>query len=88
MNKYYCLKCNKNHLRGKIYKEHLKYKGLTKESEPPLKIKQDKINLKEFRPVARRQLKRLLHKMKITPKKELYKNEINKLIEYESGLSN
>ena len=88
MGKYFCEKCNKNHFRGQIYKDHLKYKRVReKKKKIPLReVTIDKINLKTLRPIARRQIGRLLKKMDSSNNNELYKDEIKKIIIYEKGL--
>ena len=84
MDKYYCSKCKKYHHRGKIYKDHLKYKK-EKEHLDNLNNKNQKltINYDELRPIAKRQLHRLFRKMELTGNQELYKHEIFKLLENE-----
>ncbi len=84
MHKYYCIKCKKHHHRGKIYKDHLKYKK--KEAQEEHRNRQNektKISYDDLRPIAKRQLRRLYRKMKLTGNHELYKQEIVKLIENE-----
>lgn len=84
MNKYYCTICQKHHFRGKIYEDHLPYK------KKKLKIK--KVNTKQLiefneedlRPIARRQLRRLLKKLNKLDNKDYYIGEINRLIMYEN----
>ena len=83
MHKYYCKKCKKYHYRGKIYKEHSDYKKeeFNKDNYPD--VENIKINLDTIRPIAKRQLRRLLKKMESSGNHELYKNEIIKLIRNE-----
>ncbi len=83
MHKYYCKKCKKYHYRGKIYKEHSDYKKeeFNKDNYPD--VENRKINLDTLRPIAKRQLRRLLKKMDSSGNHELYKNEIIKLIRNE-----
>jgi hypothetical protein len=85
MHKYYCNKCKRYHHRGKIFKEHIKYK---KEKKPKVKDKSSddeslKVNIDNLRPIAKRQLKRLVKKANRLGNYELYKNEIIKLIKNE-----
>jgi hypothetical protein len=85
MRKYYCTKCERNHHRGKIFKNHLKYK---KEKKTELKNENlddenIKVNLDDLRPIAKRQLRRLFKKAKRSGNYDLYKNEIIKLIKNE-----
>ena len=85
MHKYYCNKCKRYHHHGKIFKEHIKYK---KEKKQKVKDKsfvdEDlKINIDNLRPIAKRQLKRLVKKANRLGNYELYKNEIIKLIKNE-----
>ncbi|MFX1504320.1 MAG: hypothetical protein ACFFDH_25395 [Promethearchaeota archaeon] len=83
MNKYYCKRCNKNHYRGKIFKEHLKFKKEhIRENDHP-DNEEIKVNLKTLRPIARRQLRRLFQKAKLSGNHDLYKNEIARLIKNE-----
>jgi len=83
MHKYYCKKCKKYHYRGKIYKEHSDYKKEEFNKDDYLDVENTKINLDTLRPIAKRQLRTLLKKMKLSDNHELYKNEINKLIKNE-----
>ncbi|MFX1297395.1 MAG: hypothetical protein ACFFD2_21385 [Promethearchaeota archaeon] len=82
MKKYYCTKCKKNHHRGKIYKDHLKFK----EDKKTIKITNDEkitVDFNSLRPIAKRQFNRLLKKMEKTGNQEIYRNEIIKLINNE-----
>lgn len=83
MHKYYCKKCKKYHYRGKIYKEHSDYKKEDFNKDDYLDVENTKINLDTLRPIAKRQVRTLLKKMKLSDNHELYKNEINKLIKNE-----
>jgi len=83
MHKYYCKKCKKYHYRGKIDKEHSDYKKEEFNKDDYLDVENTKINLDTLRPIAKRQLRTLLKKMKLSDNHELYKNEINKLIKNE-----
>ncbi|MFX1572921.1 MAG: hypothetical protein ACFFB0_09235 [Promethearchaeota archaeon] len=83
MKKYFCSKCKKQHHRGKIYREHLKFKQEMKSLKPPDKGNL-KVSLESFRSIAKRQLNRLLKKMDETGNHQLYKNEIIKLIKKEN----
>jgi len=83
MHKYYCKKCKKYHYRGKIYKEHLDYKKEEYNKDNYPDVENIKINLDTLRPIAKRQLRRLLKKMESSGNHELYKNEITKLIRNE-----
>ena len=83
MNKYYCNKCKKFHHRGKIYKDHLKYKRQEDVDTHNNQNEEIRINYNDLRPIAKRQLHRLYRKMKLTGNHELYKHEIVKLIENE-----
>lgn len=82
MKKYYCNKCEKYHYRGKIFREHLYYKREIPKNQT---YEEDniKINLNDLRPIAKRQLLRLLKKAKTTKNHDLYRKEIIKLIENE-----
>jgi hypothetical protein len=82
MKKYYCRKCKRYHHRGKIYGEHLKFK---KREENANSTDNDtlKVEFESLRPIAKRQLNRLLKKIHKTGKNEIYKKEIIKLIKNE-----
>lgn len=82
MKKYYCTKCEGYHYRGEIYTKHLKFKKSNQNKTYNLKNK--KINLNELRPVAKKQIKRLLKKMKKSKRPEIYKSEIKKVIHFEN----
>ncbi|TFF88164.1 MAG: hypothetical protein EU550_01815 [Promethearchaeota archaeon] len=87
--KYYCTKCKKHHVRGRIYKEHLKYKQEEKvnfeKKFAPRKIRNMNIEELKLRPIAKRQIRRLYKKMKLSNNSEIYKHEIEKIILKESG---
>jgi hypothetical protein len=85
MTRYYCTQCQRYHYRGKIYTTHLQYKndGPKKKSHIPTKKIID-FDMEELRPIAQRQVKTLLKKMRFTNKQDLYKKEINKVIMYEN----
>lgn len=82
MKKYYCKKFNIYHHRGKIFKDHYDFrrKNIKSQSYGGEEIE---INLNDLRPIAKRQLHRLLRKVKKSNNREFYKNEIIKLIESE-----
>jgi hypothetical protein len=84
MHKYYCKKCKKNHHRGKIYRDHLVYKREEFNNNVNSEVDYTNIDLNKLRPIAKRQLRKLLKKMKSSGNHEFYKNEIIKLIEYEN----
>lgn len=81
MQKYYCGNCEKHHHRGKIYKKHLKFKK--EEVSKFAEYEKLSVDLESLRPIAKRQLSRLLKKMNLTGNHELYKKEIIKLIKNE-----
>jgi hypothetical protein len=92
VKKYYCSECERYHYRGKIYKDHLEYKVEKKgRKTQSLLRKRNSIpseNILDFdadklRPIARRQIKRFLKKMKKTNKIRFYTREINRVIIYE-----
>lgn len=85
MHKYYCIKCKKYHYRGKIYKAHLEYKKEKSKKNNNLNDDPIKVNLDDLRPIAKRQLRRLYKKMKLSGNDELYKTEIIKLIKNEKS---
>ncbi len=87
MHKYFCKKCKKNHYRGKIYKDHLVYKRNEFINDINPEIDYIKVDLDTLRPIAKRQLRKLLKKVKSSDNHELYRNEIIKLIEYENRKS-
>ncbi len=82
MHKYYCTKCKKHHHKGKIYREHLKFKEENK-STNTIDDENIRVDLESLRPIAKRQLNRLLKKMDKTGNHELYKKEIINLIKKE-----
>ena len=82
MEKYYCTKCKRNHYRGKIYQKHLSYKKKN-ESKLSSKGKMTSLDFEKLRPIAQRQIRRLLERMEYTKNIELYKNEIKKVINNE-----
>ncbi|MFW9897201.1 MAG: hypothetical protein ACFFD7_15470 [Candidatus Thorarchaeota archaeon] len=82
MKKYYCDKCNIYHHRGKIFKDHYEFRR-KKTKNQSYGGEELEINLDDLRPIAKRQLHRLLRKAKKSNNRELYKNEIIKLIESE-----
>ncbi len=91
MKKYFCSKCKKNHFRGKIFEEHLKYRKKNNNANNKKKnsIPSDKIiefDFEELRPIARRQIRKLVMKMHYTKKFGLYTKEINKIILHEKDL--
>jgi hypothetical protein len=90
MKKYYCTKCNRNHYRGKIYKDHLNYRGKkNKKNKPKRSIPSDKfieVDFKELRPIAQRQIQTLVMKMHQTKNFRMYTKEINKIILHEKEL--
>lgn len=84
MEKYYCTKCLKHHHRGKIYKDHLQFKRQVIKNK---NINSNEINFANFdtlRPIAKRQILKLLKKMKTSKKPGFYKNQIERVIEYEN----
>ena len=85
MTKYYCTQCHRYHYRGKIYGAHVqfkKHKANKENSIPTNKILE--FDMEDLRPIAQRQVKTLLKKMRTTNKPDLYKKEINKVIIYEN----
>ncbi|MFW9941231.1 MAG: hypothetical protein ACFFFT_09330 [Candidatus Thorarchaeota archaeon] len=82
ISRYYCTKCKKHHHRGNIYREHLKFKKKDKCTKT-VDYENIKINFESLRPIARRQLNRLLKKIDTTGNHEIYKMEIIKLIKNE-----
>ncbi len=83
MSKYYCTKCKKYHYRGRIYTEHLKYEKEEIKKELYPDNNDIKISYKKLRPVAKRQLHRLVKKANNSDNHDLYKKEIIKLIRNE-----
>jgi hypothetical protein len=82
MKKYYCEQCKNYHHRGKIFKDHYDFRRENTKRQSRDKGEID-INIDELRPIAKRQLYKLLRKAKKSNNLELYKNEIIKLIESE-----
>ncbi|MFW9894300.1 MAG: hypothetical protein ACFFD7_00685 [Candidatus Thorarchaeota archaeon] len=85
MSKYYCKKCKKYHHRGKIYIDHLNYKKKVLNELNSVQFGGKKVNIDGLRPIAKRQLHRLLKKIISSGNYELYKNEIIKLMNKEKG---
>jgi hypothetical protein len=85
MKKYYCEKCEKYHHRGKIYNDHLYFKREIIQNQTIYNEDEITINLDDLRPIAKRQLHKLLRKAKSSKNHELYKNEIIKLLKNEKG---
>ncbi|MFX0030146.1 MAG: hypothetical protein ACFE8B_13125 [Candidatus Hermodarchaeota archaeon] len=83
MLKYYCRKCKRYHYRGKIYREHLKFKEI-EENTNNSESKSFKVEFESLRPIAKRQLNRLLKKIDKTGRNEIYEKEIIKLIKNEN----
>jgi hypothetical protein len=84
MKKYYCSKCSKHHYRGKIYKDHIEFKKQEIDYESSNSEDIDFTNLKNLRPIAKRQILKLIRKMNTSKKPGLYKNQIKRVIEYEN----
>lgn len=84
MTKYYCLKCKKYHFRGKIYKNHLEFKGGKEKKIPSKKINIEDLDIETFRPIAKRQIMRLLRKMRLSNKPEFYEKQIQRVILHEN----
>ncbi len=83
MEKYYCIKCDRYHRRGKIYKNHLVYRKGTQKSESVPSDEIIKVNYKKLRPIAKNQLLILFKKLRRSNRKSVYREQINKLIRYE-----
>lgn len=84
IKKYYCKKCSRYHYRGKIYKEHKLYKKKKSNSDSYSRSRIIDFNFKELRPIAQRQVLRLIMKMKATDKKEMYIEHLNRVIQHEN----
>ena len=82
MKKYYCTKFKNYHYRGELYKKHLKYKQSNQKYNYDLE--ENKLNYNKLRLVAKKQIKRLLKKMKKSKKPEIYKREIKKVLYFEN----
>lgn len=78
---YYCTKCKKSHLSGKIYEEHKEFYENPDDLIPSHTIL--KADLTKLRKVAKNQLMKLYEKMKNSHRPEVYRKEINKLLIYE-----
>ena len=75
---YFCSLCNKDHVKGKLFKEHLMYRKHDR-LIPTNRIV--KANIKKLSPLAIRQLERLLSKKKTSKgNAHVYVYEINKLL--------
>jgi len=91
MRKYFCSKCNRHHSRGKVYEDHLNYRG--KKNKKNQKVKRSipsdrfiEFDFDELRPIAQRQIRTLVMKMHHTKNFSLYTKEINKIILHEKEL--
>jgi hypothetical protein len=84
MTKYYCSKCNKYHYRGKIYKNHLKFKRAKSDLDKYKHIELNEIEIRNLRPIAQRQIFNLLKKMRKSKKPKLYEREIKRVILFET----
>ncbi|MGV9198792.1 MAG: hypothetical protein ACOC4M_08125 [Promethearchaeia archaeon] len=79
MKPYYCPECDRKHYRGKIYKDHLKYKTEEKDDVPAHKFINPPSYLKI---IARKQIQRLIKKWLID-KNPIYVQQINRVILHE-----
>lgn len=94
MKTYFCLKCKRNHYRGKIYEDHLKYSKKINKNNNPNHNKESSIpsneivefDFNKLRPIARRQIRRLVIKMHQTKEFRFYRKQINKLLLYEKKM--
>ncbi|MFX1256360.1 MAG: hypothetical protein ACFFAN_00730 [Promethearchaeota archaeon] len=92
--RYFCSKCKRKHYRGKIYENHLKYRKKNNKVINPNKKKKNFIpsneiiefDFNELRPIAWRQIRRLVMKMHQTKNFKLYTKEINKILLHEKKL--
>lgn len=84
VKKYYCTKCKRYHYHGKIYKTHKEFREKRKKSSFYLKNGLIDFNFKELRPIAQRQVLTLLKKMKETNNKEMYIEQLNRVIQHEN----
>lgn len=84
IKKYYCTKCNRYHYRGKIYKKHKEYSQKRKKPISHLKNGLIYFNFKELRPIAQRQILTLIKRMKETNNKEMYIEQLNRVIKHEN----
>lgn len=82
-DKYYCEKCKRNHYRGQIYEDHLKYKKPEIPDDDFLPFDEDKLPN-----VALRQIQSLLRRMTKSEDKRLYIKEINKILVEENAYRN
>jgi hypothetical protein len=84
LTKYFCTKCEKHHHRGKIYQEHQDFKREKVLAEEPINNESILYDFDSLRPVAKRQILKLIKKMKKSTKPEIYKKQIEKVIQYET----
>lgn len=84
IKKYYCTKCKRYHYRGKIYKEHKLYRE--KRNKPIFYLRNGIVdfNFNELRPIAQRQILTLIKRMKETNNKEMYIEQLNRVIQYKN----
>ncbi|MFX0018951.1 MAG: hypothetical protein ACFFAF_09495 [Candidatus Hermodarchaeota archaeon] len=84
IRKYYCKKCKRYHYRGKIYKEHRQHRKIRNKSTSYLKNGIINFNFEELRPITQRQVLTLIKKMKETNNKEMYIEQLNRVIQHEN----
>lgn len=84
IRKYYCTKCKRYHYRGKIYDEHKLYREKRKKFVSYLRNGIIKVNFEKLRPIAQRQVLILIKKMKETSNKEMYIEQLNRVIQHEN----
>jgi len=82
---YYCTKCKRKHKTGKIYNDHLEFQEQEETEIPSNNILLNREGIMSLRPIAQRQIARLLKRLKLTNRRSLYIREINKVIMYERG---
>lgn len=84
MTKYYCLKCEKYHYRGKIYNNHLQFKREQNYNEKKDLTNIEELEFESLRPIAKRQILLLIRKMENSKMPEFYKKQITRVIVYEN----
>lgn len=74
---YFCRECQRTHYRGKIYKEHIKYKKKTDADIPDNRLY--KMRGYTLKNLAKRQLTQLMKKY-LRDKRSIYTKQMNKLL--------
>ena len=85
---YFCTKCDGNHRYGKIWEDHQQYRKKEVVSKKIEAVKLLPFDPLTMRSIALRQIGQLFYRMGLNGRKNMYLNEINKIIIDESGRGN